>query len=317
MNHIKNSLSDYNSNSITKIGFAVDMEIVPSKIQLVNISGNTLEGDIFYVKNKINYIESAKIENTSTTIKDFFQNNSVEKKVMNSYYGSDVNTPINLKNEKTIFSDESTIETAYQYAYEKGNQKLIDANMVGIPLDTEVKKDGKTISKAETKYDNPVNLLPSSVLSYNMQSNTPSTEVTYDIYDGKRNLIQYTTKAGVSTSIIWGYNQTQPIAKIEGAKLSDITQTLINSIVNASDDTNANYSESTLLNQLDAFRIALPNFQISTYTYKPLIGVTTITPPSGIREYYFYDTANRLESVKTNENGVLTTLKEYQYHYKP
>ena len=56
MNHIKNSLSDYNSNSITKIGFAVDMEIVPSKIQLVNISGNTLEGDIFYVKNKINYI---------------------------------------------------------------------------------------------------------------------------------------------------------------------------------------------------------------------------------------------------------------------
>lgn len=219
----------------------------------------------------------------------------------------------------------------YKYAHDTNNY-LKEKNIISIPLEIEVKKNGLPISKTETQY--PVSQrdantqssglpLPLGVSSMDLQSSTKSTEIIYDQYDNKGNLLQYTLKPdingnnGIPVTIIWGYNQTQPIAKIEGAKLSDIPQTLINSIVNTSDYTNANYSELTLLGQLDAFRIALPNFQISTYTYKPLIGVTTITTPSGIREYYFYDTANRLESVKTNENGVLTTLKEYQYHYKP
>lgn len=55
-------------------------------------------------------------------------------------------------------------------------------------------------------------------------------------------------------------------------------------------------------------------FQIITYTYNPLVGVTSITPPSGIRELFIYDTANRLKEVK-DINGDI--LKTYEYHYKP
>ncbi|MDQ0477483.1 hypothetical protein [Chryseobacterium sp. MDT2-18] len=58
----------------------------------------------------------------------------------------------------------------------------------------------------------------------------------------------------------------------------------------------------------------LSGFQITTYTYDPLIGVRSITPPSGLREYYFYDAANRLKEVRDSNGNV---LKEYQYHYKP
>ncbi|WP_407500184.1 RHS repeat domain-containing protein, partial [Elizabethkingia meningoseptica] len=74
-------------------------------------------------------------------------------------------------------------------------------------------------------------------------------------------------------------------------------------------------SEQALISALDIFRNnpALSGYQISTYTYNPLIGVTSITPPSGIREIYKYDAANRLESVK-DVNGNI--LKEYQYRYK-
>jgi hypothetical protein len=55
-------------------------------------------------------------------------------------------------------------------------------------LETEVKKDNKTISKSETKYDDPANLFPTSVLSYDLQNPTvASTEVTYDRYDEKGN----------------------------------------------------------------------------------------------------------------------------------
>ncbi|WP_176364738.1 RHS repeat domain-containing protein, partial [Elizabethkingia meningoseptica] len=203
------------------------------------------------------------------------------------------------------------------YAHEKGNQKLINANMIGIPLQTTTTKDGKVIANVETKYDDPANLLPTSVLSYDLQNPAVSkTELTYDLYDNKGNILQYSEK-GKPVTIIWGYGQTQPIAKIEGATYNQISA-YVSSIIAASDldhTQGTDQSEQALISALDAFRnhSALSGYQISTYTYNPLIGVTSITPPSGIREVYKYDAANRLESVK-DVNGNI--LKEYQYRYK-
>ncbi|MBB6372775.1 hypothetical protein HNP36_003908, partial [Chryseobacterium shigense] len=138
--------------------------------------------------------------------------------------------------------------------------------------------------------------------------------------DEKGNIQQYTSRSGVSTTIIWGYNKTQPIARIEGAKLSDITPSLIDNIVSASDNDaqlSTDASEQSLVSALDLFRnnSSLTAYPITTYTYDSLIGVTSITPPSGIREVYIYDTANRLKEVR--ENSVTgKMLKEYKYNYK-
>ncbi|WP_343657773.1 hypothetical protein [Chryseobacterium sp.] len=272
--------------------------------------------DVVYYKNisRFTYLQSQK-----TT--DYFNGTPVETKT-EYFYGSPSHRQ--LKKQKNIMPDGVINETEYNYAYEKGNQKLINANMVGILLETSITKrqnandiSGKLVSKIETKYDNSGTLLPTSVLSYDLQNpDSPTTEVTYDQYDSKGNLKQYTTKDGISTVIIWGYNQTHPIAKIEGAKLSDINQSLINTIVSAS-DTEAqaapNNDETNLLNAFRDFRNSLPNYQIATYTYDPLIGVRSITPPSGIRENYIYDSANRLQKV-IDVNGKV--LKEIKYNYK-
>jgi hypothetical protein len=102
--------------------------------------------------------------------------------------------------------------------------------------------------------------------------------------------------------------------------LPDIQQSMIDTIVNASNtDASAapNNDEATLLSALDDFRKspALLNTQVTTYTYDPLIGVRSITPPSGIREVYLYDTANRLKEIReNNQTGKL--LKEFKYNYK-
>lgn len=57
-----------------------------------------------------------------------------------------------------------------------------------------------------------------------------------------------------------------------------------------------NTSEQALQSALDLFRnkSELANFQITTYVYDPLIGMKSMTPPSGIREIYQYDSAGRL-----------------------
>ncbi|MDE5469792.1 hypothetical protein KRE47_17375, partial [Elizabethkingia meningoseptica] len=123
---------------------------------------------------------------TSQTITDIKDGKLLVTKT-NSYFSNPF--PINLNKQEVNFPDNSSSSTTYQYAHEKGNQKLINANMIGIPLQTTTTKDGKVIANVETKYDDPANLLPTSVLSYDLQNPAVSkTELTYDLYDNKGNI---------------------------------------------------------------------------------------------------------------------------------
>ncbi|WP_139785383.1 SpvB/TcaC N-terminal domain-containing protein [Chryseobacterium phocaeense] len=262
-------------------------------------------------------------------ITDYYNGKEVKKSIEYFYNNA---SHYQLTKQKNTFSDGTVNETIYDYAHEKNNQLMISNNMIGFPLKTTTNQiigsATKTVSKTETIYPETTAeitnnsgglILPKSVLSFDLQNpNISSTEITYDKYDSKGNLQQYTSKDGLSTTIIWGYSNTQPIAKIEGAKLSDISQTLIDSIVNASANdaqVGTDVSEQSMISALDLFRnnSALSGYQITTYSYDPLIGVKSITPPSGIREVYTYDTANRLEKV-IDVNGKV--LKEYKYNYK-
>ena len=319
LNPIKNSLSGFivDSNIPNMTAFYTDFDILPIE-------------QAYKVDLQIYAIESAKIENFQTITKEFLGNKVIETVTTNNYYDTNINTPINVQNSITKNSDGSSSETTYQYAYEKGNQYLIDKNIISTPLQTTTSKTEngitKEIAKSEIIY--PINkadannstaglALPKSVLSFDLQNPTVSkTELTYDLYDNKGNILQYSEK-GKPVTIIWGYGQTQPIAKIEGATYNQISA-YVSAIIAASDldhTQGTDQSEQALISALDAFRnnTALSGYQISTYTYNPLIGVTSITPPSGIREIYKYDAANRLESVK-DVNGNI--LKEYQYRYK-
>lgn len=314
-----------------------------------DISGTPIYNALYFPTTGIAGAELHNLLITSNSISIFF--NRLEKSFATEYFEDvpasveddsaykkmvvqtdyEYNNPAKLQTKVTTkFSDNSINTTFYKYAYEKNNQFMIEKNMIGIPLETTLTQtnDGitKIISKTETVF--PINQmeadtktsglsLPYSVLSTDLQ-NIVSQELSYDQYDNKGNLQQYTTKDGISTVIIWGYNQTQPIAKITGAKLSDIQQFLIGSIVNASDlDASNPSTEPALITALDDFRknSNMANYQISTYTYDPLIGVTSITPPSGIREVYLYDTANRLKEIREN-SAAGKLLKEFKYNYK-
>ncbi|MBW8524868.1 hypothetical protein K0U91_09040 [Chryseobacterium chendengshani] len=282
-------------------------------------------GDPFEIKNKfITYYPTSIDEAllSETTITDFPNSNDPNIKIITNIKNEYLNPQNQLTKQITTLADQSVHETSYAYAFEKGNQKLMNANMIGIPLETTVIKKqnlsdpGKTISKTEIKYDHATNVLPSSSLSFNVLNGTMSTEVTYDQYDNKGNLLQYTTKDGVWTAIIWGYNQSLPIVKIVGSR--NFSNALINLAIQASNlDASNPANEPALLTALDNIRkdSLFSDYQITTYTYDPLIGVTSITPPSGIREVYIYDSANRLKEIREND-AAGKILKEFKYNYK-
>jgi YD repeat-containing protein len=52
---------------------------------------------------------------------------------------------------------------------------------------------------------------------------------------------------------------------------------------------------------------------VTTYTYDPLIGVTSITDPKDYTVYYEYDDFNRLKQVKDADGKILS---ENEYNYK-
>lgn len=59
-------------------------------------------------------------------------------------------------------------------------------------------------------------------------------------------------------------------------------------------------------------REKLPNAQVSTYTYKALVGMTSMTDPRGTTTYE-YDSFGRLSKVKDAKGKVINT---YDYHYQ-
>lgn len=223
------------------------------------------------------------------------------------------------------------LETKYFYApdAEVASRPFITdlkaANMIGIPLDTQTFKAGVKIAEQLTNYDKSAatsNLLLPRTVYENKGTGAIDLnfdkKITYDLYDDRGNVLQYTPDNGIPVSIIWGYSKTQPIAKIDNVAYTSIpagTITNLQTLSNADSDNclTVNCTEQLLRSGLDTFRNSLPGAFISTYTYNPLIGVTSITDPKGICTYYEYDLYSRLRFVKDKD---LNVLQKYCYNYR-
>ena len=234
------------------------------------------------------------------------------------------NNPVHLQltSQTTTNSNGEVLETKFFYApdtemtAEPFRNELVTNNMIGIPLDTQTFNNGIKLSEQKTVYDNNMTtsnlLLPKYIYSNKGIGSLSATDkkITFDQYDDKGNTLQYTPEAGAPVTIIWGYNKTQPIAKIEGS-YTTIPAALITAAQTQSDTG----TEADLLLALSALRNdpALANAIVSTYTHIPLLGVSTITDPKGDKITYTYDSLGRLEFVKDKNDNILS---DNQYHYK-
>lgn len=63
---------------------------------------------------------------------------------------------------------------------------------------------------------------------------------------------------------------------------------------------------------IDELRLYPANAQMTTYTYQPLAGTTTVCDVDNKVTYYFYDGFQRLLRVKDQDGNI---IKTYQYHY--
>ncbi|GHV43031.1 hypothetical protein FACS1894180_0930 [Bacteroidia bacterium] len=140
-------------------------------------------------------------------------------------------------------------------------------------------------------------------------------EINYK-YDEKGNVIEIKPEGSqIPVTYLWGYNNQYPIAEIVGATYEQVktasgfNDTQIYSLSQNSNPTNAIVMSNILRSQLSSA-------QITTYTYKPLIGMTSMTDPAGVTTYYEYDSFGRLQRAYIKEGNVEKTVERYNYHYK-
>ncbi|MFD2916843.1 hypothetical protein [Psychroserpens luteus] len=195
---------------------------------------------------------------------------------------------------------------------------LIQENRLAEPVKRSSKKDGLIIGVNIINYSQFNNnlILPQSTSYTKTGSSTPEEGTIIDLVDNNGNVIQYHNKSNVYTSIIWGYNDVLPIAKIENASYSELQtyEFYLKSLSNNDYDNcnQANCNEQQLRQVLQNLRNSLPNALVTTYTYDPLIGATSMTDSKGYTIYYEYDDFNRLKQIRDQEGNILSK-NDYNY----
>lgn len=129
--------------------------------------------------------------------------------------------------------------------------------------------------------------------------------------DDYGNVLEYKTKDGMVVSQIWGYNDSKMVAELKNVPYAGIAAATIATIKSKSAATS--YDDGSLLTALNSLRTAHSTGYVTTYTYKPLVGINTMTDANGRKETYQYDSFNRLYRVLNHEGLV---IKEYDYHLK-
>ncbi|MBS7256715.1 RHS repeat protein [Flavobacterium branchiicola] len=192
---------------------------------------------------------------------------------------------------------------------------LYNANRLQELVSSSTTKNGNTVNSARKDFKTfSGNTMPSEIFSskgnYALES-----KLTFTYYDEKGNPLEYyKTTDGQKTVLIWGYNKEYPIAEI---KAKTITYAFFNSYAsNLQNLSNLDIdvtSEENLRTALNNLRVTFPNDMITTYTYDPNKGITSITDPTGKTIYYTYDLFGRLQFVKDAQGNLLS---ENQYNYK-
>lgn len=139
-------------------------------------------------------------------------------------------------------------------------------------------------------------------------------------YDAKGLLAQQHKTGNFNETFLWGYNNAYPIAKLDNM---DYSQVLSNATLKSYIDQLQNYTLLTDANVRSTLKVLNTNIRnqvpqgvsITTYTYAPLIGITSQTSPNGVTTYYEYDSFGRLARVK-NSKGEITTDHQYAYYDK-
>ncbi|TDQ28356.1 YD repeat-containing protein [Tenacibaculum caenipelagi] len=256
----------------------------------------------------------------SQTTEKQYDNNGLNPVTTTTNYFYDNPNHLQQTRTEVVNSQGEALKTETQYAHDVNDTRLIREHRIAEPLEVKTYKNTNLLSYQRTEYDsihNPSNLYLPEIIQTSKGAQSLEDRIVYHSYDDKGNPTEVSKADGTHIVYIWGYQQTQPVAKIEDVTLSQVSSYVSNIQTKSNVDNDRTQgitgNEGALRSALNNLRSVLPNAQVTTFTYDPLIGVTSITDPRGQTVYYEYDEFNRLEFIKDADGNL---LKENKYNYK-
>ncbi|WP_126244401.1 hypothetical protein [Chitinophaga rhizosphaerae] len=252
---------------------------------------------------------------------------------------------------KSIAQSDGSVSKEY-YTYPKeyltGNaaiDNLISKNIVSVPLETVKLKEYPTgtfsitegsltnyypagwgniqsVSVLETnipipvsafKFSNaPAGQLPTALNAAVFAADTRyKTRILFNSYDPDGNPTEKQKVNDVKEVYLWGYNGVYPVAKVVGSDVATVSALINQTML----DNAHTYSDAQIRTELNKIRTGLASnsqVSVSTYTYAPLIGMTSQTDANNVTTYYEYDTFGRLILVRDQNSKI---LKKFEYRY--
>lgn len=250
-----------------------------------------------------------------------------------------------LIDEQSMVLSDGSVQTArYKYPHNffpnAIYKDMVGLNMLNYPVEEINMKNGEVVGGKLTEYvlSNGI-YVPSS--GYSVKTTDPIAEADFTWYDGitagsdmqktidysfdsKGNLIHYQQDNNIDNAFIWGYNEEFPIAKLENAKYVETSTgsglynlvDVENNVFTASQiDQLKTFSgnEAEYIAALSNLRATLSTATVTTFTYNPLVGMTSQTDVNGVTSYYEYDTEGRLKLIKDQYGNI---INHYDYQYK-
>jgi YD repeat-containing protein len=187
---------------------------------------------------------------------------------------------------------------------------MIQKNRINPVITQTTTKNSLFIDSAKTNYQDWGNsIIEPSTMETTVGSFPTETRLQYSGYDNKGNPLSVSKANDVQETYIWGYNNSYPVAKIIGTDYSTVISYVNQSIVQNPT------SDQQLRDEINKVRTGLQKAKVfvTTYTYAPLVGITSQTDASNRTTYYEYDGLSRLKIIRDLNNNI---VKAYDYQYK-
>ena len=252
-------------------------------------------------------IASGKTGNVLKNENHTYYTNGSTNQVVDYIY----NTDHLLQETITTDSDGMTLKTKNYYPGDFTGttvyDDMVNENRLNTVIQTESYYNGVKTGTQQTLYKKWGTAYLPEYIKASKDNLTLENRIQYKDYDTKGNLQEATLINGTPVAYVWGHHDQYPVAKIENATIAQIE-----ALAGFGSDFNLGASGLTIT-QKNSLRNNLPNAMVTTYTYEPLIGVTSSTDPRGQTVYYHYDDYHRLEYITDNDGKI---LNKNVYNYK-